>query len=52
MVPRRASQPYATSWSALRTLLGGNFNSRTVPTAKPLGCDLLYRNGAAIDGRW
>jgi hypothetical protein len=52
MVRRRASQPYATSWSALRTLLGGIFNSRTVPTAKPFCLELLDLNGASVDGRW
>jgi hypothetical protein len=52
MVRRRASHPYATSWSALRTLLGGIFNSRTVPTANPLRLGLVYLSGASGDGRW
>jgi hypothetical protein len=52
MERRRASQPSATSWNALWTLLGGIFNSRTVPTAKPLRLGLVYLSGASGDGRW
>jgi hypothetical protein len=52
MVRRRASHPYAASWSVLRKLEGGIFNSRTVPTAKPLRLGLVYLSGASGDGRW